>query len=122
MTAEAAAEAPGFHLEVGDGHRLWVEARGAPGGIPAVFLHGGPGGGFQPGNTGLFDPARFRAIFFDQRGAGRSLPKGGLVAMSVVECFGTGGLILERRARAHRVQVMLLDADGSSGGFGWSAV
>ncbi|MGQ0611817.1 MAG: hypothetical protein ACT4N9_12015, partial [Paracoccaceae bacterium] len=42
--------------------------------------------------------------------------------LSVVECFGTGGLILERRARAHRVQVMLLDADGSSGGFGWSAV
>lgn len=80
MTADAAAEEPGFHLEVGDGHRLWVEPRGATGGIPAVFLHGGPGGGFQPGNFGLFDPARFRTIFFDQRGAGRSLPKGGLVA------------------------------------------
>ncbi len=37
--------------------------------------------------------------------------------LSVVERFGTGGLILERRARAHRFQVMLLDADGSSGGF-----
>ncbi|ETD90207.1 hypothetical protein U713_06180 [Rhodobacter capsulatus YW2] len=46
----------------------------------------------------------------------------GVKTLSVVECFGTGGLILERRARAHRVQVMLLDADGSSGGFGWSAV
>lgn len=77
MSGQGGAEEPGFHLDVGDGHRLWVEPRGAPGGIPAVFLHGGPGGGFQPGNFGLFDPARFRTVFFDQRGAGRSLPKGG---------------------------------------------
>ena len=39
------------------------------------------------------------------------------LAVSVVERFGTGGLILERRSLAHRVQTMLLDADGSSGGF-----
>ncbi len=69
---------PGFHFEVGDGHRLWVEAKGDAGGIPAVFLHGGPGGGFQPGNADLFEGSRFRAVFFDQRGAGRSVPKGGL--------------------------------------------
>lgn len=80
MSGQGGAEEPGFHLDVGDGHRLWVEPRGAPGGIPAVFLHGGPGGGFQPGNFGLFDPARFRTVFFDQRGAGRSLPRGGLEA------------------------------------------
>ena len=42
--------------------------------------------------------------------------------MSVVERFGAGCLILERIAWSHRVQVMLLDADGSSGGFGWSVV
>jgi proline iminopeptidase len=76
---------PGFLLDVGDGHQLWVEARGAPGGIAAVFLHGGPGGGFQPGNFGLFDPARFRTIFFDQRGAGRSQPRGGLTANTTAD-------------------------------------
>lgn len=80
MNAELPLAEPGFHLEVTDGHRLWVEIKGNSGGIPAVFLHGGPGGGFQPGHANLFDPSRFRTVFFDQRGAGRSLPKGGLVA------------------------------------------
>ncbi|MGV8984793.1 MAG: prolyl aminopeptidase [Cypionkella sp.] len=71
---------PGFHFDVGDGHQLWVETAGDPGGIPAVFLHGGPGSGFQPGMANLFDPARFRTVFFDQRGAGRSLPRGEMQA------------------------------------------
>ena len=74
------AGSTGFHLDVGDGHQLWVEVKGDPSARPAVFLHGGPGGGFQPGNAALFDPARFRTLFFDQRGAGRSLPKGDLTA------------------------------------------
>ena len=84
MTAAASTEG-GFHLDVGDGHQLWVEVKGAVGGIPALFLHGGPGSGFQPGNAGLFDPARFRTVFFDQRGAGRSLPKGALRANTTAD-------------------------------------
>ena len=80
MTAEGSGGETGFHFDVGDGHRLWVDQRGNPDGIPAVFLHGGPGGGFQPGNFNLFDPARYRTVFFDQRGAGRSQPLGGLNA------------------------------------------
>ncbi len=75
----------GYFLDVGDGHRLWVEKRGVAGGIPAVFLHGGPGGGFQPGNMSLFDPERFQTVFFDQRGAGRSLPRGGLQANTTAD-------------------------------------
>ena len=67
-------------LQVGDGHRLYVEQVGDPAGTPALFLHGGPGSGCQPFHRGLFDPAQFRAILFDQRGAGRSRPKGGLAA------------------------------------------
>ncbi|MHA1559552.1 MAG: alpha/beta fold hydrolase, partial [Alphaproteobacteria bacterium] len=62
----------GSLLDVGDGHRVYVEAVGA--GIPVVFLHGGPGSGFRPEQRRLFDPGRFRTIFFDQRGAGRSVP------------------------------------------------
>jgi len=60
-------------LDVGDGHRLHVEQVGRPDGIPAVFLHGGPGSGCRPGQRDLFAPSRFRAVLFDQRGAGRSV-------------------------------------------------
>lgn len=64
----------GFHLSVGDGHALWVEAYGNPAGVPVLFLHGGPGSGCNPSQRALFDPARHWVIFVDQRGAGRSLP------------------------------------------------
>src|SRR5262249_45103672 len=43
-------------------------------GIPALFLHGGPGSGSQHFHRALFDPTRFRALLLDQRGAGRSHP------------------------------------------------
>ena len=63
-------------LPVGDGHEIYVESVGRTGGIPAVYLHGGPGSGCQPDHRRLFDPERFHAVLFDQRGAGRSRPKG----------------------------------------------
>src|SRR6266702_5400685 len=63
-------------LPVGDGHEIYVETVGRPDGIPAVYLHGGPGSGCQPDHRRLFDPERFHAVLFDQRGAGRSRPKG----------------------------------------------
>jgi proline iminopeptidase len=63
-------------LAVGDDHEIYVESVGRAGGIPAVYLHGGPGSGCQPDHRRLFDPERFHAVLFDQRGAGRSRPKG----------------------------------------------
>jgi proline iminopeptidase len=63
-------------LPVGDGHELYVESVGHADGVPAVYLHGGPGSGCQADHRRLFDPERFHAILFDQRGAGRSRPKG----------------------------------------------
>jgi proline iminopeptidase len=63
-------------LIVGDGHDLYVESVGRQGGIPAVYLHGGPGSGCQPDHRRLFDPERFHAVLYDQRGCGRSRPKG----------------------------------------------
>lgn len=61
-------------LHVGDGHWLYVEEVGRRDGAPCLFLHGGPGSGSQHLHRRLFDPARHRAILFDQRGAGRSHP------------------------------------------------
>ena len=61
-------------IEVGDGHWLYVEEFGQPGGVPVVFLHGGPGSGSQHHHRNLFDPARHHAFLFDQRGSGRSHP------------------------------------------------
>jgi proline iminopeptidase len=65
-------------LAVGDGHEIYVETVGRSDGIPAVYLHGGPASGCQPDHRRLFDPERFHAVLFDQRGAGRSRPKGRL--------------------------------------------
>jgi proline iminopeptidase len=63
-------------LPVGDSHEIYVETVGRADGIPAVYLHGGPGSGCQADHRRLFDPERFHAVLFDQRGAGRSRPKG----------------------------------------------
>ena len=67
-------------LEVGDGHCIYYERSGKPGGKPAVFLHGGPGGGFSSAHRQLFDPAVYDVMLFDQRGCGRSTPHAGLDA------------------------------------------
>jgi len=61
-------------LDVGDGHWIYVEEVGRADGIPALFLHGGPGSGSQHFHRALFDPNRFRAVLLDQRGSGRSHP------------------------------------------------
>ncbi|MCE8522171.1 prolyl aminopeptidase [Ruegeria pomeroyi] len=61
-------------LDVGQGHRIYVEQSGNPRGIPVVVLHGGPGGGCSPAMRRYFDPAVYRVILFDQRGCGRSRP------------------------------------------------
>jgi proline iminopeptidase len=61
-------------LDVGDGHQIYWEESGNPGGLPAVFLHGGPGGGSTPGARRNFDPAVYRVLLYDQRGCGRSRP------------------------------------------------
>ena len=65
-------------LEVDGGHTLYFEESGNPAGKPAVFLHGGPGGGTSPNQRRLFDPSRYRIVLFDQRGCGRSTPHASL--------------------------------------------
>jgi proline iminopeptidase len=66
------------HLDVGDGHQVHYEVCGNPQGKPAVFVHGGPGGGIIGAYRRLFDPAAYRIILFDQRGCGASTPHASL--------------------------------------------
>ncbi|XVV34553.1 prolyl aminopeptidase [Streptomyces sp. CA-100214] len=61
-------------LDVGDGNSVHWETCGNPHGKPALVLHGGPGSGARPGHRRYFDPAAYRIVLLDQRGAGRSLP------------------------------------------------
>ncbi len=65
-------------LQVSHGHVLHVEERGQPDGMPALVLHGGPGSGSSPLLSRFFDPDRYRVICVDQRGAGRSTPRGSI--------------------------------------------
>lgn len=61
-------------LDVGDGHVVYWEMCGNPKGKPALFLHGGPGGGCNEKHRRLFDPKKYNIVLFDQRGCGRSAP------------------------------------------------
>jgi proline iminopeptidase len=61
-------------LDVGDGNHVYWEVCGTRAGTPAVLVHGGPGSGSSPSMRRGFDPARYRAVLFDQRGCGRSTP------------------------------------------------
>ncbi|HET9029973.1 MAG TPA: prolyl aminopeptidase [Candidatus Aquilonibacter sp.] len=61
-------------LDVDEGHSIYWESCGNPIGIPALYVHGGPGAGCTAGARRYFDPRKYRAILFDQRGCGRSLP------------------------------------------------
>ncbi len=61
-------------MDVGDGHRIYVEQCGNPEGIPVIVLHGGPGGGCSPAMRRYFNPSHYRVVLLDQRGCGRSRP------------------------------------------------
>src|SRR4051794_12159243 len=88
-------------LEVGDGHRLYWETSGDPGGKPVVFLHGGPGSGCSNDHRRLFDPAAYRIVLFDQRNCGRSMPSAGNPGVSL-ETNTTRHLVADiERLRRH---------------------
>ena len=68
------------YLAVGDGHEVYYEQSGNPTGKPALFVHGGPGGGGDVNARRFFDPDGYRIVVFDQRGSGRSRPHASLEA------------------------------------------
>jgi proline iminopeptidase len=77
-------------------HRMYYEQSGNPRGVAVVFLHGGPGAGSSAVHRQFFDPAFYRIVVLDQRGAGRSTPLGCL------ENNTTPRLVVDlERLRAH---------------------
>ncbi len=66
-------------LRVSRRHEVYFEECGNPKGKPAVFLHGGPGGGTTPAMRRFFNPRRYRIVLFDQRGCGKSRPHASLI-------------------------------------------
>lgn len=66
-------------LDVGSGHKLnvvdWGNQKAK---TTFIFLHGGPGSPISDKYKQRFDPKLQRVIFFDQRGTGKSTPKGSL--------------------------------------------
>jgi proline iminopeptidase len=82
------APSPPFRSEwlaVPGGHEIHVQQTGAPQGLPALVLHGGPGSGCSPLLARFFDPQRYRIICVDQRGAGLSRPQGGVAHNTTVD-------------------------------------
>ncbi|MGH1418006.1 MAG: prolyl aminopeptidase [Hyphomicrobiaceae bacterium] len=75
-------------LDVGDGHQVYYEQSGNPDGLPAVVVHGGPGGGTNPNMRRFHDPAHYRIVLFDQRGCGRSTPNASLHANTTWHLVG----------------------------------
>src|SRR3546814_7420717 len=59
-------------LRVSELHEIHVEESGNPQGIPAVFVHGGPGGGTEAWYRQFFNPQKYRIVLFDQREIGRA--------------------------------------------------
>jgi proline iminopeptidase len=88
-------------LETGDGNLVYWETCGNPAGKPAVMVHGGPGQGCSPRMRQMFDPHRYRAVLFDQRGCGRSRPHASDPATSL-QHNTTGHLVADmERLREH---------------------
>jgi proline iminopeptidase len=75
-------------LDAGDGHRIWHEQCGNSQGAPVVFLHGGPGSSINPNHRRFFDPAFYRIVLLDQRGCGRSTPRGEVSANTTGHLVG----------------------------------
>ena len=73
LHAESAPFATGT-LRVDDIHEIYYEEYGRPDGKPAVFLHGGPGGGSSRVHARFWDAQKYRVVLFDQRGCGKSTP------------------------------------------------
>ena len=82
-----------------DGHEIYYEQSGNPRGKPALFVHGGPGGGGDVNARRFFAPDGYRIVTFDQRGSGRSRPHASLDANT------TWDLVADTEALRRRLEI-----------------
>ncbi|MEM6380620.1 MAG: alpha/beta fold hydrolase, partial [Bacteroidota bacterium] len=68
------------YLKLEENQSIYFEHIGDPSQPSFIFLHGGPGLGFNEKDKELFDFSKCNVIFYDQRGSNRSQPLGDLSA------------------------------------------
>ena len=83
------------YLQVSKLHQIYFETKGNRNGIPVLVVHGGPGGGSNTKDFHFFDPNKYFAILYDQRGAGKSLPSGELNENNTNELVDDIALLLD---------------------------
>jgi len=67
------------YISVSPIHTLYYAEFGNPDGVPVLVVHGGPGAGCSQEWSAFFDPAFYRVIMLDQRGAAKSTPAGEMI-------------------------------------------
>ncbi len=96
-------------LRVDSTHTLYYEIHGR-GPLQALFLHGGPGAGCFPNHARFFDPEKYTVVLVDQRGSGKSTPKGCVYENTldhlVEDC---------ERLRRHLLSLLPPNATGNNG-------
>jgi proline iminopeptidase len=97
-------------LRVSDTHTIYWEVSGNPEGKPAVFVHGGPGGGTDPKQRRFFDPQAYKIVLFDQRGCGKSSPH------ACLEANTTWDLIADMEAVREHLKIERWQVFGGSWG------
>lgn len=100
---ECAPYASGM-LALDERHAMYWEECGNPEGVPLLFIHGGPGGGSLPHHRRYYDPALWRIVLYDQRGAGRSTPAAEIVDNTTAHLIDD----IERLRKHLRVERWLL--------------
>mgnify|MGYP000958272336 CR=1 FL=1 len=99
-------------LDVGDGHEIYWKRLGTAGGIPAVILHGGPGGGLTADEPRMFDPSRYDILTFDQRGCGWCRLRTGMGVRSISGMARMRKPLDGHRAVVARMQRLVHPAQG----------
>jgi len=85
-----------MYIAVGNGHQIHIGLYGNPDGIKVLFLHGGPGLGCADTDQQFFDSKKFYVAFVDQRGCGKSTPKGALANNQTTELISDLKMVIDR--------------------------
>ncbi|MBC8637624.1 prolyl aminopeptidase [Caballeronia sp. EK] len=75
-------------LDVGDGHSIYWRAQGPREAPVMLVVHGGPGGAMNVKWAEVLEQDKWRVVFFDQRGCGKSTPFGKLEANGIDALVG----------------------------------